>query len=155
MSGILILDTKLLVLLIVGMTSTSYINKHKRLRPYTEADFDLLSGLIRGSRGLIVTPNTVTEASNFAGYIDNPARSHIFDRLHWLVSNVEEDYLPSRTASEDRAFRRLGITDSVLLKLPDSNHILLTDDIALYVEAANRGVRAINFTHLRSEAGIV
>lgn len=155
MSESLALDTKVLVLLVVGLTSKAYIRSHKRLRPYTEQDFDLLSDLVRNSSGILLTPNTVTEASNFAGYIDNPARSHIFDRFHWLLSNLEETYIPSRLAAEDAAFRRLGITDAVLLKIPESNHVLLTDDIALYVEAARRGRRVINFTHLRSEAGII
>jgi hypothetical protein len=40
----LILDTNLLVLLVVGMTSRAYISRHKRLRAFLESDFDVLTG---------------------------------------------------------------------------------------------------------------
>ena len=43
MTGVVILDTNLLVLLIVGNTSKSLINSHKRLKDYSEDDFDVLS----------------------------------------------------------------------------------------------------------------
>ena len=42
MKGVVVIDTNLLVLLIVGSASKHYIGKHKRLRGYTTDHFDLL-----------------------------------------------------------------------------------------------------------------
>ena len=72
-----ILDSNLLVLLVVGTTSRSYIGKHKRLRAYTDRDFVLLLEVLSAAQRIIVTPNTVTETSNLAGQIAEPARSRI------------------------------------------------------------------------------
>lgn len=147
------LDTKLLVLLIVGSASRRYISVHKRLRPYTEVDFAMLYDLISASSGIILTPNTVTEASNFAGYIDDPAKTHIYENFRRIVSATEERYIESKSAAEEIHFTRLGITDSVLLRLIAGSCRLLTDDLKLYLEAERRGYMALNITHYRVAQG--
>jgi hypothetical protein len=147
-----ILDTKLLVLLTVGLTSRLYIERHKRLRPYTLRDFIILSEVIAHADGLLVTPNTVTEASNFLGYIGDPARSRIYQRFSSLIDAVTEQYVPSSVAVGDVQFTRIGITDAAILKLVDSP-MLITDDLVLYLEATRRGYSVINFTHYREAHG--
>lgn len=58
----IVLDTNLLVLLIVGIASPTYIAIHKQLRAYSLQDFDLLTRLLETASRIIVTPNTLTEA---------------------------------------------------------------------------------------------
>jgi hypothetical protein len=146
----LILDAKLLTLSIAGAASPQYIARHKRLRPYTEQDFFLLVEIIKAAKVTLVTPNTLTEASNWLAYIDDPARTHIFQTFARIIPTCQERFLESQHASEVREFLRLGLTDSVLLELAKDDGTLLTDDFDLYFAAVARGYNAINFTHRRA-----
>jgi hypothetical protein len=46
MSDVVVVDTNLLLLLVVGSASRNYVDKHKRLGDYSLDDFDLLVELI-------------------------------------------------------------------------------------------------------------
>lgn len=143
----IVLDANFLVLFIVGAASPSYIAKHKRLRAYTEKDFRLLTDLLSAAPRIIVTPNTVTETSNLATQIADPARSHISTVLHALLTTTDEIYVESQLAAKNAAYLRLGITNSVLLSSMTGSRTLLTSDLDLYLEAARQGYAAVNFNH--------
>ncbi len=76
-----ILDANLMVLLVVGTASRSYIAKHKKLKAYKEGDFTLLVDFLSRESRVIVTPNTVAETSNVAGNIPQPMRTDIYKAL--------------------------------------------------------------------------
>ena len=99
---IIILDACLLLLLVVGTASLDYIAKHRRLRAYTATDFILLGQMLSRATKVIVTPNTLTETSNLAGYIAEPARTHIYEVLRALVdaAETEEQYVVSKVAAD-------------------------------------------------------
>ena len=145
-----IIDTKLLVLLVVGGADRNYISQHKRLRPYTEADFVLLTGLISQVSKILATSNTLTETSNFLGYIEEPARTRIYEFFRKIFANIEERYLESKQSMQRVEFPRLGLTDSTILCVAGSLSALLTDDLDLYLAASRQGYNVINFTHYRA-----
>jgi hypothetical protein len=149
----IILDANLLVLLIVGMASRTYIAIHKRLRAYTERDFDLLTDFLARAARITVTPNTITETSNLVGQVAEPARRQVYLAFRALMPSTDEIYIESKRAAEDAVFPRLGITDSVLLNLAMENRIFLTADLDLYLEASRRDLRVINFNHLIAANG--
>jgi hypothetical protein len=142
-----VLDANLLVLLVVGTASRSYIVKHKRLQAYTEKDFRLLLDILSAAPRIIVTPNTVTETSNLVVQIAEPARSRIYAVFRALLTVTDEIYVASKQAAEHAAFPRLGVTDAALLNIVTSRHTLLTADLDVYLEAARHGHTAINFNH--------
>jgi len=148
---IIILDACLLLLLVVGTASLDYIAKHRRLRAYTATDFILLGQMLSRATKVIVTPNTLTETSNLAGYIAEPARTHIYEVLRALVeaAETEEQYVVSKVAAAHTEFVRLGLTDSALLQLATESHTLLTVDLDLYLAALKQGLKAENFTYHR------
>lgn len=146
----LIIDANLLVLLVVGLASPAYIIKHKRLQAYLIADFDLLLEIIRAAPAIIFTPNTLTEASNLAGYVAEPARTQIYRTLGALIAANEESDIPSASAVDRHQFLRLGLTDVVLMEATaESGATLLTVDHDLYQATLVNGGNAINFNHLR------
>lgn len=142
-----ILDANLFVLWVVGLASPSYIARHKRLQAYSAKDFSLLTDMLSQASRIVVTPNTVTETSNLAGQIAEPARRHIFTILVTVLQKAEEIYVSSRRASENASFLRLGITDAALLDIMTEDHILLTSDLDLYLQASRQGMKAVNFIH--------
>jgi hypothetical protein len=145
------LDSHLLLLLVVGSISPDLILKHRRLQNYRIEDFRLLREMLSDTSKLLVTPNTLTETSNLAGYIGEPARSRIYRGLALLVdaTETEEQYVPSRRVVAAREFMRVGLTDAVLLDIATEQHTLLTADLDLYLAATNRGLKAENFNHRR------
>ncbi|HVC55410.1 MAG TPA: hypothetical protein VND95_05615 [Stellaceae bacterium] len=99
--------------------------------------------------GIIVTPNTLTEASNWAKMIGEPARSHIAATFQQFVAVFQERYVASDDAVQDAEFARFWLTDSGILRELANGHSLLTSDSQLYVAALQRGFYALNFDYLR------
>jgi hypothetical protein len=149
MSAVL-LDANLLILLIVGTTDRTYISKHKKLQAYTEDDFNLLLRIIAPMSPIIVTPNILTEASNLASQIAEPARMQIAMTFRALLGEIEERYVDSRRAVEQPEFSRLWLTDAGILDEMTDAYVLLTADLGLYLAALERGHEAINFTYSRA-----
>ena len=145
----LIIDTNLLVLFVVGTTNRNLVTRHKRLKAFSIDDFDLLCRVIATSPQVFVTPNTLTETSNLLGYIDEPARTQVFETFRTVIISATEEYVESKIACDAQEFVRLGITDSVLLHLASESRSLLTTDLDLYLSALSKGLSAVNFNHLR------
>ncbi len=146
-SKALVLDANVLVLLAVGLTSRTYIRAHKRLRNYTEGDFDLLLDYVERAQERVVTPNTVTEASNIASPIGDPAKTAIRRKLRNLIDETREVYVQSERAARDPSYLRLGITDAALLASAFADSELLTADLDLFIAAGRAGRNAVNFNH--------
>ena len=146
------LDASLLVLLVVGSVGRDLISKHRRLRgAYTAEDYDILIDLIRPVDRVLVTPNTLTEASNLLGHHAEPERSRLFDKLRTLIQATEEIVVASEDASSNSVFRRLGLTDAALLERITTKSPLLTADLDLYLAALAKGNgAAVNFAHHRN-----
>ncbi len=150
MSQPVVLDTNLLVLLVVGLQDRAAIARHKRLAAYTSEDFDILSSMIRSASAVLLTPNTLTEASNLLGKADRQALA-FRALLGQLVKLQGERYIQSTQAVEHVAFHRLGLTDAALLTLLDEipdDAVLLTADLGLYLTANGAGRQALNWNHL-------
>ena len=145
----LLIDTNLLLLFVVGTASREYIGKHKRLTEFTEEDYDTLLVVISSAPSVLVTPNTLTETSNLAAYIGEPARRHVFQVLRQLIEASEERYIASASAARRPEFIRLGLTDAALVEATSAEASLLTTDLDLYLSAIAKGAPAFNFNHLR------
>ena len=147
------LDANLLVLLVVGETDRNLITKHRRLREFDEDDYERLVRLINQVDNVLVTPNTLTEASNLLAYHGEPERSRFFEVLRILIEEYEEIVVTSKAASRSKEFKRLGLTDAALLEVVSNSNPLITVDLALYLAATSKeSESAYNFRHYRSLA---
>lgn len=145
------IDANLLVLLVAGSTSRDLIAKHRRLREYSEEDYDVLLNVIGQVKRVYVTPNTLTEASNLLSQHADPERSQMLDMLRYVIQNSEEVVVQSVNASSRSEFYRLGLTDSALLEVVSEETPVITVDLDLYLAAIQGGLEnAVNFTHLRT-----
>ena len=145
------IDANLLLLLIVGSVGRDLIAKHRRLRRFTAEDFDRLINLLHPVEKVFVTPNTLTETSNLLAQHGDPERSRFFDRLKFIIQESKEIVVASTVASRNKAFEKLGLTDSVLLEVATAETPLVTVDLDLYLAALAKGQdTAVNFTHLQN-----
>ena len=145
-------DANLLVLLVVGRTGRDIIGKHRRLQGYTVEDYDLLLAVVEQAESIVVTPNTLTEASNLLGQHAEPERSSLFETLRTLIENADEIVVSSEIASANANFLRLGLTDAALIEAATEDTPLITVDLQLYLAALSHNAQAIvavNFSHLR------
>ena len=140
------LDANLLVLFIVGRVDTGIIGKHRRLTGYTVADYEKLLGVFRRNDRILVTPNTLTEASNLLRQHGEPERSLLMAGLQYLIEHSEEVAIPSARAAVNPSFVALGLTDAVLLDAVSPQAPLITVDLDLYLAALEQGENAaVNF----------
>ena len=143
-------DANLLVLLVVGIFDRGLVGRHRRTRQFRAEDYDLLSHVVANVGTILVTPNTLTEASNLLGYHSEPQRGQLMKTLRALLDDVEESFVPSKVAARQDAFPRLGLTDAGLLESISERKPLLTADADLYVTALGKNSKAaVNFHHLR------
>ena len=143
----------MLVLLIVGATDKKLIAKHRRLQEFHEDDYDRLVRLVDQMNQILVTPNTLTEASNLLAQHGEPERSRFFEVLRILIEEHEEIVVASQAASRNTEFKRLGLTDAALLEVISNSNPLITVDLDLYLAAINQdGDSAFNFRHYQSLA---
>ena len=64
MTGAIVIDTNLMVLLVVGSASEDFITKHRRLKGYTVDDFRLLGLLIAEYSDMVLVPHILAEVSS-------------------------------------------------------------------------------------------
>jgi hypothetical protein len=154
MTGAVVVDTNLLVLLVVGSASKDYIAQHKRLATdYTTDDFDLLGLILSEFSDIVLLPHILAETSNFARQIKNPARAQIQNTLRTLIATTAELPLPSVFGAQRDEFDELGLTDAVILHLCNMtvNGIkptLITTDTELANSALSLGYSVIDYTQL-------
>lgn len=149
---ILLIDTNLLLVLVVGAYDRDQIERFKRTRAYTADDYELLLRFIGGFGELVVTPNVLTEVSNLAGQLAEPLRGHVLSALALLAMQVPERYFPSRVAARETDFTRLGLTDVSILLTAREPIAVLTDDLPLYLKLSAQDTWVVNFNHLRTGA---
>ena len=125
-----VIDANLLVLLIVGTVDPGLVGKHRRVRGFRPEDYQhLLDVLHQTPNPAVVTPNTLTEVSNL---LEDKRDTRFLRMLKEFVEASEEIVVASSTASKNRAYERLGLSDAVLLEIASVERPLFTSDLDLY-----------------------
>ena len=150
MKGVVVIDTNLLVLLVVGSASRNYIQKHKRLSDYTPEDFDLLGLILSEFSEIVFLPHILAEVSNIARQIDFPAKRQVQAAFRVLVTTCVEFPVQSISGVQREEFGRVGLTDAVILHFlalnaNGINPTLLTSDTELANLAQSLGYSVIDY----------
>ena len=126
----ILIDANLLALLVVGTVDRRLVGKHRRVRIFEPEQYDLLLDLLyQTPQPAVVTPNTLTEVSNL---LEDRQDRRFVRRLKEFVEVSEEIVVASATASNNRAYERLGLSDAVLLEIASAERPLVTVDLDLY-----------------------
>ena len=146
---VVLVDANLLLLLVVGAADRRYIAAHRRLKGYGADDYDVVEKIVSDFEEIVTCPNVLTEVSNFALRIDEPARTAIRWAMRQFVEATTELIVPSRTGVARSEFLYLGLTDVVLLQAQMDyaavDLTLLTADERLAAEASALGQAVINY----------
>lgn len=148
MIGLVVIDTNLLALLVVGTTSKNYISLHKRLQSeFRIQDFELLVELIGVFSDIILLPHIIAETSSLIRQIQVPIRTEIQSTLKNLITTTIEFPIASTYGVQRDEYQELGITDAVILhflSMNDINPTLMTIDRDLFNRANSLGYGAID-----------
>lgn len=138
----IVIDANLLVLLVVGAVDRRLIGKHRRVKNFAMEDYDLLLDLLQETpHPVVVTPNTLTEASNL---LEDRQGRRFLRQLKEFIEVGEEVVVASSIASNNRAYERLGLSDAVILEIVSVDRLLITTDDALYQAAlTTKGSEAV------------
>lgn len=143
---LVILDTNILLVFLVGSINRQLITTFKRTNSrYCAEDFDLLNKLIGNFTKLTTTPNILTEVSNLGSQLSGDTNEQFFEFLSIFIQKTTEIYVPSSKISKDASFIKFGITDRGILELARTEHLIITDDYKLAAYCKN----SLNFNHLR------
>jgi hypothetical protein len=144
-----LIDTNLLCLLVVGSVGKNLIKGHKRLRVFTELDFDHLVKVLSLFPNIITTPHILTETSNLLRHSAEPLRSAVSQALGRFVEGVEESGVAALEVVNHPQYSRLGITDCVLMIAAESGAVIISDDLDLCLAASGAGSMVINYNYFR------
>ena len=143
----ILIDTNHLAFLVVGLTNSNYISKHKNLYPvYTSCHFDILLALVQSAPKIICTAHILAETSNLLRRIADPIRTEVMHGFRTFLQMADEVQIAGRKATEAPGFTRLGLADAAIVSLdPRSVHIVSVDH-DLVIEAARNGFDVANLT---------
>ena len=152
----LLLDTGPFVVLIVASVDPDLLGSSQHLKEYTPEDALLLDGFVRQFRSLWLTPHVATEAAHFITKIAERHGRPLFKaRLAEILNAVGERPASSGTAAARREFVWLDLADCSLLEAAAPQDILLSTDAVLVSRRLELGFPAVNFNHLREQAGLL
>lgn len=141
-------DTNILLLYFVGVLDVNLINRFKRtVNKFSIEDYYLLYNLLNNFQAMVTTPNILTEVSNLAGQLNDPAKSQFFTLLARSITLLKEHYIPSTDTAQTPAFIKFGITDAGIAQIKP--YLVLTEDFALAQYLQSQNIDAINFNHIR------
>lgn len=145
----IVIDTNISLLLVVGMCGRELVSRHKRLKAFTEEDFDRVFRIVDHYSDVVISPNIASEISNLIGRSALRQNAIFVRKLAEFVNAATEVYVPSMNAVRRREYDHLGVTDAAILEILDDETELMTVDHNLHVAAIRSGYRATNYNHHR------
>lgn len=150
-----LLDTGPLVVLVVGSVDAGLLGSTQHLKAYLPEDWLILQRFLSGYGTVAITPHVATEAAHFSSKISDQRGKHVKARLIEVLAAIEERAVASKTAAARREFAWLDLADCSLLEAGGPQDTLLSTDAVLVSRRLALGLSAVNFNHLREQAGIV
>ncbi|MFD2570080.1 hypothetical protein ACFSUS_05500 [Spirosoma soli] len=149
----LLVDTNLLVLLVVGQLGLDQINSYKRTSLYSAEDYKLLYSFVERFRRVVTTPNILTETSNLLeGYTCKEQKAlALLESIAEAMDEIFYDSMPTMRAYP-KSYLKFGLSDAVIHRVAEENYLVLTDDLNFCAYLQGKGLLAINFNNLRTDA---
>ena len=147
----ILLDTNVLLLYLVGLSVPQHLS-WKRLAEFDVDDVKRLQHEARGHTH-VGLPNLLTEASNFLG----SGKDEAFQGAAMLLGNycqkLDESFLPSMGLAKHPLYTRLGLSDTAIYCLSDSEMKVVTVDFELSGLLTEKGVHVVNLRHYKTPRG--
>jgi len=148
----IIFDTSLLLLLLFGQLYPHRIDRFNRTKGhFVREDYARLVEVLPTPRKFVVTPQILTEVSNFLGQAYDEERAAVRNLIGTNVSLFDIQDIPLATLVGSPAFLKefckFGYTDAVMIHLARQGYLVVTVDggLAHYI-VESLGKEAFNYT---------
>lgn len=149
----IITDTSPLLLLLMGLYDENAIVKFKRLSEYDSDDYKLLLQFT-ATRKIIVTPQVLSEVSNFSKDLKNKFSEFIEENKPTL-EKIDEKYISKTDILASQELVKFGFTDtSIILAAKENNALVLTDDFPLSGLCKKIGIDTVHMDEILSRKEI-
>ncbi|NPV00291.1 MAG: hypothetical protein HPY53_02810 [Brevinematales bacterium] len=135
---LLIIDTNLLILLLVGLYNKNQIKTFKRTTNFTVEDYETIRFYFYNAKKVYVTPHILTEVSNLTDRIGGKDNFTYIEVFKSVAKSQIEIYTPKESLLDFLYLSQIGITDtSLYFAAKETGSIVLTDDeeCAPYLES--------------------
>lgn len=151
----LLLDTGPFIVLVIASVDPDLLGSAQHLKEYTPEDALLLDGFLSEFRSLWLTPHVATEAAHFITKIADRHGEFFRARFAEILGDLNERVPPFRAAAARHEFAWLDLADCSLLEAAAPQDTLLSTDAVLVNRRLELGFAAVNFNHLREQAGLL
>ncbi len=149
-----ITDTSPLLLLLMGFYDKSAIGDFKRLSPKYESDDHELVFQFVARKKIIVTPQVLSEVSNFAEGLKNKF-SEFIEGNRITFEKIDERYITKNDILASKEVAKFGFTDtSIILAAKETDALVLTADHRLCEKCRKIGLDAIHMDEILSQKEI-
>lgn len=150
----IITDTGPLLLVLMGLYDINAIEDFKRLSSkYDSEDYDLVFQFI-AKRKIIVTPQVLSEVSNFAEGLKNKF-SEFIEGNRTTLEKIDEKYITKTNILASQEVIKFGFTDtSIILAAKETNALVLTDDHPLWGKCKKIGLDTMHMDEILSQKDI-
>ena len=145
----LLLDSNLLLLLLAGRHDRRLLDSFERVKQFRPEELDLIAGIVNQYDRILTTPHILTEVNGLSGKIPSRVRYEYFGTFSDLITDLDEHVPAAAELREDKAFRRLGITDTAIKAVADTGCLVLSIDLDLVMAVLDQGGLAFNFNNVR------
>lgn len=147
----IILDTNILIILIIGMINPDLISKNKRTSIYNEQDYINILNFI-SNKEIVVLPNIWTELDNLLNnYYDNMYNNLYIQSFKKVVQKASEKYLKTNSVVNEYYFSQIGLTDSLIIQCAKDCDFLMTADSKLSDYAKSCGINVVDIVALKND----
>ena len=143
-NNLYLIDTNVLVLLIIGMTDPSLIERHKK-SGFTAEDYYTLLDFLGTDPTFLLLPHVVAETSSLLGLIGDQYRKSILETFRHFIISHREYYLQIRVAAKRLDLSWRGATDCAIIEVNGPDFHLITADAPLYEHFLSRQKPVTNF----------
>jgi hypothetical protein len=149
------LDTGPFVVLVVGSVDPDLLGSAQHLKQYEPESLLVLESFVSRFRSITITPHVATETSYFLKKIGGTSGNRVVAKFVELLQWIRERNVPSRAAAARVEFAWLDLADCTLLEGGRARDTLLSTDAVLVNRRLELGLPAVNFNHLREQAGLL
>ncbi len=125
------------------------------MRDFVPDDLQLLQSFLGQYPRVIITAHVATEASHFLSKLERSLGRRLKGQFVTALSLLIERPVKSRSAGARPEFEWLDLADCSLLEAAKPDDVLLSTDAQLVNRRLELGLEAVNFNHLREQAGLV
>lgn len=152
--GNALIDTGPLVVLVVGSVDPDLLGSVQHLKEFVPEDALILDDFLARFRAIVITPHVATEAAHFLGKLKDQRGRSLRTQFVEILKAIRERSVTSRLAAARGEFAWLDLADCSLLEAGSPRDTLLSTDAVLVYRRQELGLPAVNFNHLREQAGL-